>query len=136
MYIPAADAQESARGLLASFVPDADEVIIEVNDQIGFHSGSANYSGASCPVCGKDVQPWFFDTLDERYHDGFNDFEVITPCCGAAISLNDLNFVWPAGFSRFALDAMNPNVYDLSLAQIEELEGIIGCKLRRIWTHI
>ena len=47
-----------------------------------------------------------------------------------------LVYEWPQGFGRFALDAMNPNIGKLDNRYKEEIEGILGTKLRVIYQHI
>jgi len=47
-----------------------------------------------------------------------------------------LRYVWPAGFARFVLEAMNPNISDLTAAEQGMLQETLGCRLRRIWVHI
>jgi hypothetical protein len=51
-------------------------------------------------------------------------------------SLPDLLYDWPQGFARFSLEAMNPNIQDLTEAAEREFETIIGCSLRKIWQHL
>jgi hypothetical protein len=66
----------------------------------------------------------------------FIDLAITTPCCGASVSLNDLRYVWPAGFGRFVLKAMNPNIPDLQYDEEAQLRTILGCNLRKIWLHL
>jgi hypothetical protein len=67
---------------------------------------------------------------------GFAQLKNETPCCGTAISLNDLDFGWPGGgLARFALEAMNPNVRDTTEAQDRALAGCVGHPLRKIFVH-
>jgi hypothetical protein len=137
-YVPPIEAREIARKLLETFVLDADEVSIRVSDEYILESGG-ELSGVFCPACRANVEEWFEDLLDaadEEYLEGFSDLTTIMPCCGSRISLNDLDFSWPTGFSCFTLDALNPNINDLTSVQTEELEDIVGCKLRQIWEHI
>ncbi len=73
--------------------------------------------------------------MDDAFKVRFTALAVTTPCCGANVSLNDLNYEWPAGFARFVLEAMNPGVGDLATAEIAALAEIVGSPLRRIWAH-
>ena len=54
----------------------------------------------------------------------------------STVTLNDLQYDWPQGFGRFALQAMNPNIGKLNAAQMAEFERILGTKLRVIYQHI
>jgi hypothetical protein len=56
-------------------------------------------------------------------------------CCGALVSLNDLIYEWPAGFARFVLEAMNPNVRDIADDELASLAAILGTPLRKIWAR-
>jgi hypothetical protein len=49
---------------------------------------------------------------------------------------DNLHYAWPAGFGRFVLEAMNPNVSDLRPAEEALLKGTLGCDLRKIWVHL
>jgi len=42
----------------------------------------------------------------------------------------------PAGFGRFVLEVMNPNIRDLKPAEVLALSTALGTLLRRIWVHI
>jgi hypothetical protein len=58
------------------------------------------------------------------------------PCCQNKVLSTDLTFDWPAGFAKFELSAMNPNInHDLPPEQIAELEVVLKCKLKQIRAH-
>lgn len=122
--------------LFASFVPDADEVTFNFKEQTEFFHPMANWSGVECPSCGADAEPWWYDAMQERSETNFEDLVVTAPCCGSCASLNELRYVWPAAFGRFVLEALNPNVRDLSPDQERALSQLIGCGIRKIWVHI
>jgi hypothetical protein len=135
-YQPSRSAAESARELLSSFVPDADEVVFKFTDTVEFIHPGGNWSGVKCPNCGADAEPWWKDAMDTAYKTRFANLKVTAACCGASVSLNELNYVWPAGFAKFVIEAMNPNVEDLTDAQVQQLSKCLACDLRRIWVHI
>ncbi len=135
-YQPSRSAAESARALLSSFVPDADEVVFEFTDTVKFIHPGGNWSGVKCPKCGADAETWWKDAMNTAYETGFSNLKVTAPCCGAPVSLNELNYVSPAGFAKFLIKAMNPNVKDSMEPQVQQLSKCVGCDLRRIWVHI
>ena len=73
--------------------------------------------------------------MDEAYSGQFTDINVNMPCCGALVSLNDIVFEWPMGFSRFIMQATNPNITDIDSKKIYMLEQILKCPIRVIWAH-
>ncbi|MBV9851228.1 MAG: hypothetical protein JO250_16280 [Armatimonadetes bacterium] len=90
-----------------------------------------------CPACHAgllDDGRWtqMMDTACETL---FTHLVMPMPCCGAWLSLNDLNYDWPVGFARFVLEARNPDVPDLERDQVRALERILDCRLRVIWVH-
>jgi len=135
-FQPNPEAAEYARSLLASFVPKADNISIEFNEFVTFFDPGANWSGVKCPMCGADVEEWWQEVMGVAAEKDFQDLLVITSCCGNEISLNNLQYVWPAAFGRFVLEAKNPNITDFSFIQQDQLEKILGCTLRQVWMHL
>ena len=135
-YQPAEEAAECARALLAKFTPVADEINAEFKVTTEFFHPGSNWSGVRCPLCGADAQEWWEAAMDAASKRDFADLKATAHCCGASVSLNDLNYTTPAGFASFVLEAMNPNVRDLQPDQQAQLQTILGCELRRIWVHL
>ena len=136
LFRPAKERAETARKLLASFVPHSDEVLAEEKDSIELFHPGGNWSGVECPLCGADIEKWWQEMLDVVEGERFTNLFRVTKCCGTEVSLNELRYVWPAAFGSFALVAMNPNVEDLSTEQQAALEEQLGCGLRSVWTHL
>jgi hypothetical protein len=122
----------------ASFVPRAEQVIAEVREHVEFVPAMGNLETGSCPVCGTLLDnDWWVQAMDAAYSErGFTDLAVTLPCCGAASSLNELQYDFPQGCARFVLSAFEPNIFDLEDGQVRELEQLLGCKLRKVWVHI
>jgi hypothetical protein len=135
-YVPSVEAQQQACTYLEAVVPGADEVSAYEPPDVEFVATGGNWQGVFCPSCGMDLQmSWWVNAMDKASETGFDDLAVCLPCCGWAGSLNDLHYSEPTGFTRFLLVAQNPctNVAnDVDLA----LEQILGCPLKRIWSHI
>src|SRR5262249_33659104 len=116
--LPSRAAADKAAELLRTFVPEAyGEVLAKFAEKMEFHSGGANWSGVKCSKCGTDIADWWRDAMDKAWASEFRNLRTTTPCCGHATSLNDLTYVWPAGFSRFVLEAMNPNIAQTTAEQ-------------------
>lgn len=134
---PSKEAADNASALLKTFTPEAlGEVRARFAPTIEFHSGGANWSGVKCPNCDADIEAWWTDAMDAAWSREFKDLAVTTPCCDHSTALNDLNYVWPAGFSRFVLEAMNPNTHETTPEQDRALAEALGFEVRKIWTHI
>ncbi len=133
---PSPEAAARARALLASFAPAADAVDVAFKNEVEFFAPGENWSGVACPACGADLEDWWNEAMNTAYGNAFEDLAVATPCCGAATSLNDLNYVWPAGFGRFVLEAMNPDIGDTTPEQDRRLAECLGLPLRKIHVRI
>ena len=135
--VPDSAAADKARTLLAGFVPDASQVTIDVRDDVSFIDQGANFESVGCSSCGAPVDlEWWQAALEKAMEGRCRDLTVTPPCCGKQASLNDLRYVKPAGFARFTLEAMNPNrTEDLEPKEVQQLESLLGCKLRQIWAQ-
>jgi hypothetical protein len=134
-YVPNAAAVRTASNLLAQFFPEAEETASRLTDKVRFVDQGENWERVLCPVCGSKLdENWWQEAVDTAYITGFTDLYVDVPCCGARLSLNDLEYVWPAGFARFALEIRNP-LADLNKEQLLALEQILGCGIRKVWAH-
>ena len=135
--LPSRTGADEAVELLKRFAPDAgDDVRATFYDHVEFHHGGSNWSGVKCPRCGEDVEEWWVNATDKAHKSGFSNLRATTPCCGHPTSLHDLNYVWPAGFARFVLEAKNPNIRQTTAEQDRELSKALGLDLRKIWKHI
>jgi hypothetical protein len=135
-YVPSSDAASRAEALLASLLPNAETVEHEIHPTVVFVDSGANWSGVSCPACDADAEPWWGDAMSSAHESGFADLATVAPCCGNSVSLDKLNYVWPVGFARFVLQALNPNCAGLASDQLQRLGSVVGCPLREIPTHL
>jgi hypothetical protein len=135
LYVPPKTAQLRGQQLLEEFLPDAEEVNVEVTKHPRFFHPGQNWSGVRCCLCKSDLCDLFYreQFLDDRQ---FKNLLFKTPCCKKRVSMNDLHFIWPAGFSRFVLEAMNPNVQKLVNKRITALKRVLGCELRQLFLHL
>jgi hypothetical protein len=134
---PSRAAAEKAIELMKAFAPNSyGEVRAKFSENTEFHSGGSNWSGVACPNCGADLDGWWKGAMDAAWLSEFSNLGVTMPCCGSSTTLNDLNYVWPAGFSRFVLEAMNPNIPQTTPDQDQALSKELGLELRKIWMHI
>jgi hypothetical protein len=136
LFQPSVSAAESAKALLHSLLPEAEKLTAEFSKNPAFIDPGGNWSGVLCPACGADAEPWWGEAVSAAFEHDFSSLETVAQCCQAKMSLNNLNYVWPAAFGRFLLDAMNPNVERLSAAQLELLGATLGCSVREVPRHL
>ena len=135
-FVPSPAAAELARLRLEQLVPDAEDVTAVVNDSVEFIDQGSNFERVRCPHCGRVLaQEWWSDRFDQAEATEFSALEVSVPCCGSSVSLNDLKYELPAGFAKFVLETMNPNVRDFPDEALADLSRDLGTPLRRIWAH-
>jgi transcription elongation factor Elf1 len=132
-YIPGDAQQEKARIFLTKFY-DIRHIDFSVTDTIEFIDQGENFESVSCNVCGQniEIETWQ-DQMDQAYQSQFTDLSFQTPCKHLT-SLNDLNYIFPAAFARFKIavsDAQN----GLDKIRFEQLQEILGTKLRIVWAH-
>lgn len=135
-FQPTREAGDRAQEFLAKLLPAAEEVRAEFFEEVTFFHPGANWSGVRCPACASDVEEWWGGAMEAASSSGFRNLECVTPCCGARTSLAKLQYVWPAAFGRFSLEAMNPNVRSLPPDQLGQLQAILGCEVREIALHV
>lgn len=135
-FQPSREAADAAVGLLNACLPNAEEITAEYFEQVQFIDPGGNWSGVQCPNCSTDIEEWWQDAMSEAVESDFEQLEAVAPCCRAKVSLNDLAYVWPAGFGKFVLAATNPGVSDLAPEQERALSKRLGHRLRKIWVHI
>ena len=92
--------------VIQSFNWYGDNVVIEVNDIIKFADSGSNFESVSCPFCKFDLMNWWGNAMNKAYSDenGFTNLEIITPCCGKATTLHDLNYNFPQGFYKTIIE--------------------------------
>jgi hypothetical protein len=136
-YVPTLESQSTATELLRSLtVPDT-SISTRTTPDIQFVDAGSNFEGVSCPMCHHPIDlDWWSLAMDNAAALQFASLETITPCCRAKVSLNDLVYDWPQGFSRFEIRAMNPGISVLGSDSLHQLEVILGCPLRVIWCHL
>lgn len=96
-----------------------------------------NLERIGCPRCGREIDPEWFDRLTDLQSpnpDGFDNLDTTVPCCRRVLSLADLDYDWPAGFSRFRITLWNPD-RELTAENLATLSMTLGHELRVIHAH-
>ena len=137
-YVPSSSQAKAALAYLRELATESDEVTFTTDDRILFRDCGENLESISCPICSAALdQDWWSDRM-AKDHDGQGFYlrPIRLPCCGGDASLNQLLYSFDQGFSRFILEAMNPNIGRLDDQQVARLSDLLGAPLRVIYQHI
>lgn len=135
-FQPTEEAAGRAVEVLRAIVPGAKFVVARFTDSVKFVDAGSNWEGVSCPACGGDAEPWWGEAMSEAAERQFEFMAVRAGCCGVLVSLNELRYRWPVGFSRFVLEAANPNSTGLSASEVQQLQESLSCVVRQIWVRV
>ena len=119
------------------FAPQAETIEPSSSATIQFVDPGGNFERVRCPACATDITDWWTTAMDAAWQSKFADLSTSVPCCATITTLNDLQYEWPAGFARFTLAARNPNLgQGLTFEALDELQAILGCRLRQVSVRI
>ncbi|WP_328874603.1 hypothetical protein OHT76_33595 [Streptomyces sp. NBC_00287] len=124
---------------LAPGVPDGVDVEVDVtwHDTITAVPCGENLEKIGCPHCGGSIDiEWWTELVDAHEEDGFASLAVEVPCCGAATSLDALDYDWPCGFARFEIALWNPERSWFSQEELGALGAALGHPVRQVRAHI
>jgi hypothetical protein len=135
-YVPDAARQGKAVQLFQSLVSEADDIHVRITEMVQFIDQGTNFERVVCHNCHAEISTgWWQHAMDTAHEEHFSNLDIITPCCHTTMSLNDLDYEWPAGFARFRLEAMNPNIASLPQEWIDRMAPMLGCPHRIIWAQ-
>jgi hypothetical protein len=121
---------EAACVALEAMFPDAQDISYDMFDEVRFIDPGVAFDSVHCPACGKDADPWWPAAMDKAARLEFDDLDVVTKCCKAPISLNDMKYAPAAGFARFVIVVENSGVVDLNASQRGAVEAALGGPVR------
>jgi hypothetical protein len=126
------DIAEAACVTIEAMFPEASDISYDIFDEVRFIDPGVAFDSVHCPACGKDADPWWPAAMDKAARLEFDDLEVVTKCCKAIISLNDMTYAPAAGFARFALVVENAQMDAISGTQRDAIEAALGCPVRLV----
>lgn len=138
-HVPTAGREQALRSALHDLIPSAEDVGVQVAEDVTFIDAGANQDMVRCPDCGVDLDDdWWAAALSKSYAEsGFADRSVVVPCCGALSDLNELDYgEWPIAFARWWIDCRNPGTGRLSPAQNRMLADALGHPVTIVYRHI
>ena len=103
--------------------------------KLQFIDAGENFERTACPGCAAEIpnetwQAWM--ASDWHGDEGFHLHRHETPCCGASVTLNELDYQSPQGFARWFVSARNAGRGPLTSEELARLEAVAGLKLRAI----
>lgn len=131
-----------ARDLLARLAPaspDRTDQHIELcwHAEIEFVDCGSNLETITCPRCRTAIDTgWWSEQLSERYDHGFADLTTTMRCCRQELGFDELDYDWPCGFARFAIELWNPDRERFSSEELAELADALGHEVHLIVAHI
>jgi hypothetical protein len=121
---------EAACVAVEAAFPTADDVSYDIFDEVRFIDPGVAFDSVSCPACGKDADPWWPAAMDKAARLEFDDLDILTKCCKASTTLNDMKYVPAAGFARFAIVVENAGAKTLNEVQRHAVETALGGDVR------
>lgn len=147
-FVPDESTHQEAITLLEALTPDGEEVEVEIYEQLTFIDQGQNLEAIICPSCNTVLNQDHYSEdetdCEKIFHEIDNQSEggvlesgfIKMPCCSTMVKTIDLKFNWPAGFSKFELSALNPEIErPLNKDHTKALSEILGCELIEIWAH-
>ena len=129
-HVPEGDGANASRDLLSKAT--GKQARARVTEGAEFVDQGENFDGLKCPACSADLDmEWWQERMTAAGEGSFGDLGVTVPCCGAETSLHDLDYDMPAGFARFVLEVDDAEGVE-DKVDVEALERVVGCVLRRI----
>ena len=136
LAVPPKEHAEAAFSLLKTIRPDGEDPELYLSDIPDFFDCGANFGSVFCPFCGTEIREWWGNPINKWSNSADRrDLSVVTPCCGRATTLNDLDYNRPQGFACVAITLMNP-YSDLEPEERQQVEASLGLPVRIIWRHI
>ncbi|MFF3373340.1 hypothetical protein ACFYXF_10355 [Streptomyces sp. NPDC002680] len=135
----AADRAAAIAADLAPGVPGGVDVDIDVtwHDTLTVVDCGQNLRRIGCPRCGASIgTEWWAGLLEATAGDGFATLATEVPCCGAAASLDELEYDWPCGFARFEIAVWNPERVWFDDEELATLGNALGHPVRQVRAHI
>ncbi|NNE88778.1 MAG: hypothetical protein HKN27_11935 [Silicimonas sp.] len=134
---PMAGLPDNAQAVLKRLacMAGTDEARIKDYGKLQFIDCGEAFEGINCPKCAVtfEIATWHA-WMDQDWHgeEGFHLHSHAMPCCRTKLTLNDLVYKGPQGFSRWFISAKTNNRGALTNSELEKLGAKAGIPLRAI----
>lgn len=134
-FVPSEDDARRAALFISEHYRSDQPIEPRVSAEIAFQDNGENLSAISCPRCGISVEKQWPAWMEAAAASGFADRRVRTDCCAFDTELNALDYQWPVGFSRFAIELMNPGG-SITDQHMREIAILLKCPVRQILRYV
>jgi hypothetical protein len=153
-FVPEPRRHQLAIDKLRMLAPDGEDAEARVYDRVEFIDQGEYLEAVICPLCDSRLEVDYFSEDDpiRAWWDnamieadltrGAGTFKLNDqctlemPCCRRTAKFTYLRFDSSAGFARFELAMLNPDIErPLPEEHMRELEAILGCKLVQVWAR-
>ncbi|MFC5452368.1 hypothetical protein [Paenibacillus aestuarii] len=108
---------------------------IIVTEEVRFIDQGANFEKIICPFCLSNIEiEWWQNQMDIASESSFHELKTITTCCNQQTTLNDLNYIWEAGFARFTIEVLESSS-DITKADVLTIGEKLECSLKKVIAH-
>ena len=135
-FVPDVQQQENTRQRFQQILGEEGGARVSVSEQPFFVDCGENFERIACPGCSAELTvDWWHECMDSDFDgQGMRLNRYATPCCNQQVTLHELDYQWPMGIARFTLEGDNL-VGRLGDEAKQELEAMLGCRLRVIYRH-
>lgn len=115
----------------------SDYITYQTSEFPQFVDCGSNLETLICPICDQTISfDWWNNMMNACYDgDQFTTLLVETPCCQKIISLNDIQYHEPCGFSCIVFRIYNP-IIEIDKTFIKQFETQVGFKIKCIQCHL
>ncbi|MCL5426139.1 MAG: hypothetical protein M1154_11030 [Gammaproteobacteria bacterium] len=138
-YLPTDYQVAAVKEVLRQWMPEVEAIEDEISANVEFRDCGSNFEYVRCSECGKELTIAQWHVLMDQDYDLEHGFQLRCyplPCCGEQASVNQLQYSFVQGFSRFTLTAVNPRIGQIDNEQVNTLRRLLGCSPIIIYRHI
>jgi hypothetical protein len=132
-WTPVEASAAAAAAALREMCPFAADLLIRRYADVTFIDQGGNFERLRCPACAAELETaWWQERMEDASATRFTILNAVMPCCNSVVSLNDLDYEWPAGFARFELQVRSPGRSWLSPDEMAQVSALLGITVRQV----
>lgn len=138
-YVPAAHQVAALKETLRQWMPEAEAFEAETSANVEFRDCGSNFEYVRCGECHQQLTIAQWHVLMDKDYDlthGFQLQRYRLMCCGNLAGVDQLEYSFAQGFSRFMLTVVNPRFGPLNTQHVGTLHYLLGCSPIVIYRHV